>query len=151
MKKLAALLACFSFLYIVSCSSEKPTEPKLQESTINPNGDSELAIVMRHLHFEANRVKAQLESGEMVELDSLTTLIRLVETAEPTDGHVRDDEFMAFSNLLNKEMDKMHTDSNKVVEFNNIVSTCVSCHRNTCPGPIPKIKKLRIKEVAQNS
>ena len=68
-------------------------------------------------------------------------------TAIPTDSEVRDDgRFTSFADyyiftvkeLINSEEDKTSL-------YNNMIQACISCHEQICPGPVKRIKKLRIK------
>ena len=46
-------------------------------------------------------------------------------------------EWDALSHARTKDSARTH--------FNNAVNACVSCHQSYCPGPVARIKKLRIK------
>ena len=129
-----------------SCAQE--TEPKSQflhpDSIVNPNGDSELALVMRNLHFEADKVREKLANNEEADLTTLRALTIQLTTAEPTDSNVLDADYYMLSDMILKELNDIPESQDQVVEFNSMVSACVTCHRNTCPGPIDKINKLKI-------
>lgn len=138
-------LFIFSIIFFIACQEVQDAGTfKHPDEIVNPNGDSELAIVMRNIHFEANKVGRQLESGENVDLTKLLELSSLLKTSVPTDSSVLDDAYFAFSNSLESSVKKMNSED-AVIEFNNMVQTCVACHKNTCPGPIKKIQKLSIK------
>ena len=117
---------------------------KHPDEIVNPNGDSELAITMRNIHFEANKIGRALEAGEEVNLDSLKILAVKLSTSIPTDSNVLDEAYYSFSSRLESHVNKMESEE-AVVEFNSMVKTCVACHKNTCPGPIKKIQALKIK------
>ena len=114
------------------------------DSIVNPNGDSELALVMREIHFEANIVGRALESGQDVDLSKLKDLSKRMSTSVPTDSNVLDEVYYSFTTTLESHVKQIEEDS-AIVEFNSVVETCVACHKNTCPGPIEKIQKLKIK------
>ena len=61
----------------------------------------------------------------------------------------RDSVFFAFGNHFLTTYKTATEGSNEeaVVEsYNNIVQTCVTCHRSYCPGPVSRINKLRLAE-----
>ena len=62
---------------------------------------------------------------------------------DPTD---RNSGFEGFSRafLLNQQAVFSDKTTDKKEQFNVMVNACVACHKTTCIGPIPKIKKLLI-------
>jgi hypothetical protein len=124
-----------------SCSDQ---EKQNIEATNFPNKDSELAILMRDVVENTEKVKNQIVNGE--EIDFFIEFEKL-HTAIPTDSEVRDDgRFTSFADyyiftvkeLINSEEDKTSL-------YNNMIQACISCHEQICPGPVKRIKKLRIK------
>ena len=114
------------------------------DSIVNPNGDSELALVMRDIHYEANEVGRAIEIGREVDLTKLKDLSARLSTSVPTDSNVLDNAYYSFTSTLEGHVERMDTED-AVIEFNSVVETCVACHKNTCPGPIEKIQRLKIK------
>ena len=137
----AALISVFS----IACQEVQDASVfKHPDEIVNPNGDSELAIAMRNIHFEANIVGRAIESGEEVDLTKLRTLSKALSTSVPTDSNVLDEAYYSFAQNLEARVDRMNSED-ATMEFNEMVKTCVACHKNTCPGPITKIQKLKIK------
>ncbi len=134
-------------LFVIACKevTDAPAyEFRQPDEIVNPNGDSELAIVMRNIHFEANKVGRALENNDEVDLTELKSLAAQLSTAVPTDSTVLDDAYYSFSTNLEQRVERMESEE-AVIEFNEMVKTCVACHKNTCPGPISKIQKLKVK------
>ena len=132
-------------LFSISCQEVQDAAVfKNPDEIVNPNGDSELALVMRNIHFEANKVGRELEAGQEVDLTELRNLASQLTTSVPTDSNVLDEAYYSFAENLQKRVEKMESEE-AVVEFNEMVKACVACHKNTCPGPIQKIHKLKIK------
>ena len=148
MKRIALI---FSFtLALIACQEVQDARVQHEflhpDSIVNPNGDSELALVMREIHFEANNVGRAIESGEDVDLKKLSDLARRLSTSVPTDSNVLDEVYYSFATTLEGHVKRIaEEEDSAIVEFNSIVKTCVACHNNTCPGPIEKIQKLKIK------
>lgn len=133
------------FFSILACNEVRDARNfRSPDEIVNPNGDSELALVMREIHFEANRIGREIEEGEEVDLEKLKTLAAQLSTAEPTDPNETDENYYLFANKLEQKVEALESDE-IVVKYNEFVNTCIACHRNTCPGPIGKIRKLRIK------
>lgn len=142
-------------LFIVSCNqgkqAEKNTEAVIDESSVqvsetNPNGDSELAILMRTMFEEGEKIKTQIVSGEGNISPEYIEMIEKCHTAVPTDPDVKTEEFTAFNNLLSIEANKLLIPETDIkAGFNEMVNRCMDCHDTFCPGPMKRIRKLYIK------
>ena len=124
-----------------SCSNQ---EKQNIEATNFPNKDSELAILMRDVVENTEKVKNQIVNGE--EIDFFIEFEKL-HTAVPTDSEVRDDgQFTSFANNYIFTVKKLiNTNGDKKELYNTMIQSCVNCHQQICPGPVKRIKKLRIK------
>ena len=124
------------------------------DNQINPNGDSELAIVMRNLFDNSLEIKSHV-----IELDTLktnklpikliekfTNNLNLLHSAEPTDKNLRDDGvYQAFANVY-INTSKKFTNNLSHKNFNAMVNNCIQCHEKFCLGTIQKINKLYIRK-----
>lgn len=140
-------LRVFSLLIILcfACNSnnskaEEDCSPKI----INPNGDSELALLMRELYVFSDSIKIQSQQNRAIDTDKLKALLNNLTTATPTDSNVHGEVFNGFAEKMKWQLNNLKTDSNFVFHFNNMVNACVDCHNEFCPGPIKKINKLKI-------
>ncbi len=150
--------ALFLFLVLVigySCnSSERKNQQQIIEaenaievSAVNPNGDSELALLMRKLFDDAEAVKNKIEAETGNISINYIESIKNCRTAVPTDPDVQTPEFHAFNDLLIHEAELLLTaKENRADKFNAMVGRCIDCHTTICPGPIDKIKKLYISK-----
>jgi len=130
---------------VIALSCNKNQEQKKQDKTpLNPNGDSELAIVMRTMMESGKTMKAEVESNKTI--SKYPEEIKEVTTAKPTDGMIKDrNVFNGLANFYLATLDSMYIpaiDTKK--QFNHVVKSCVDCHESYCHGPIPAIKKLYI-------
>ncbi len=126
---------------------EKTCEEETQVSAINPNGDSELALLMRNLSYETDSLKQLIMNDEGNVSDEFIAELERVHTATPTDPTVKTAEFKAFNELLINQTKALQeaTDAEaKTEQFNQLVNRCIDCHQVVCPGPIKRIKKLII-------
>lgn len=146
---LKLILGCFLASFFFACSDNEEEEVTECEeptvSAINPNGDSELALLMRQLYLEADSIKQLIVNDEGTIPDEFITELEQVHFAIPTDKTVKTPEFKAFNELLiNQAKALQESTENRVEGFNQLVARCIDCHSSFCPGPIVKIKKLKI-------
>ncbi len=136
MKLFALLLPCIIFF---ACANEpKKVEP------INPNGDSELALLMREMESHWKTAKKALEDGKTVVAPDFSSLLH----AEPTDESMKMPSFEGFAQAYLaqiKALNETATKDQRNSAYNNIINACIVCHENSCSGPIPRIQKLLIK------
>jgi len=132
---LAAITAC-----------DRPA-PEPQPRPVSPNNDSELALLMREMFEDSERIKAQMIRG--VETLHATSLpqrdFAAIHAAIPTDSTVRGPVFTAFADAYLESVRQLEAaDSTSVFRFNRMVDQCMNCHTEFCPGPKKRIRKLYI-------
>lgn len=107
---------------------------------------SPLAALMRKMDAEMNIAKRMIlaENGNLS--DSVSLAYDSIKTATPTDPTVKTDVFagMADAFLFNVQALQKADPHNRKDIFNTTVSSCISCHQEFCPGPIVRIKKLKL-------
>ena len=145
------IIFAFLILSIFSACANEPKNPTSKDNTVttnlplNPNGDSELALLMRKMENHWKETKKSLEAGEeTIEIPDFSALL----TATPTDESMSIDELHGFAtSYLNqvKALKNAKGEEQKMA-YNNIINGCIMCHENSCSGPIPRIQKLLIKE-----
>ena len=135
------------FLCLISCNNSKPSsdsEILNKKVAINfPNKDSELAILMRELFNDSKKIKQQIQEGENPEFFVEFTKLH---SAVPTDSTVREDGvYTSFADIfINSVEDLLSCKINKTKQYNFMIQKCLDCHKQICPGPVKKIKKLLI-------
>lgn len=130
-----------------SCNKEESScaFDEVKVSAINPNGDSELALLMRQMFEQGEDIKELITNNEGNITQEYIDELERIHTATPTDPEVKTPEFKAYTELMIQEANTLFSnDSNKVKGFNNLVNRCIDCHQTFCPGPIKRIKKLTI-------
>ncbi len=137
------IMAITMGVIIMSCAKTTEADKK-EKAPLNPNGDSELAIVMRTMMESGKTMKAEVEGNQPI--SKYPEEIKTITTAKQTDGMIEDrNVFNGLANFYLATLDSMYipaTDTKK--QFNHVVKSCVDCHENYCHGPIPAIKKLYI-------
>ncbi|GIV41595.1 MAG: hypothetical protein KatS3mg034_0905 [Vicingaceae bacterium] len=135
-------LAVYSLVLFFSCThqQEKPVEKQSAKQVFNPNGDSEMALIMREMYDMAENWKR----NEKID----TTFIEKIKNfhhKKPTDPSVLDSGFVAFALSLNNQAELLKQQGFDKDLFNSFVNKCMDCHTIYCPGPKRKIAKLYIK------
>jgi len=131
------------FLILLPVALFSCKQPINHERSVNPNGDSELALLMRNMFNESDSLKRLVLAGQR-----LTGLRRFKEihSAIPTDPEVTGPVFEAFAiNYIESIKALEKSDSLKVFNFNKMVDQCMNCHTEFCPGPKKRIKQLYIR------
>lgn len=109
---------------------------------LNPNGDSELALLMRDMakHLETESVR--LKNGEIQgDYPFSFEKIRNAKPSDPKSISGNFDEFAMMYLAALKDYHKSNAGRSAITTYNNLVKSCVNCHQNECPGPIKKIEK----------
>jgi hypothetical protein len=102
---------------------------------------------MRHLEKQAQAWRDTVANGGTVALQP--EVLDSLFTATPTDGKIKDSVlFTNLGNLFKQDVMKLSTSAPQDLSshYNLMVTACVNCHRNFCPGPIKRIEKLRLSE-----
>lgn len=142
-KQLLIFGAFLILLFAFACSTE---EPKVKESAktgiMFPNDDSELAILMRFMYEDMERVKKEIEKGRRasIEFDPEEMF-----TAEPTDSaQVSTDHYKAFGKSFIAAYNAFHQANTEDLarQYDVLVQSCMTCHQSVCPGPMRRIENL---------
>lgn len=141
------LLGCLWVPFFISCSGTKSNVESSGQivSDNNPNEDSELTLLMRKIYDEADSIKATIKVGTGTITQEFIDELELVHGATPSKPQLSNPTFSAFNELMILEAKSLQSDSLNIKEgFNKLVNRCIECHKTFCPGPIPRIKKLKI-------
>ena len=110
----------------------------------NPNGSSELAQLMRDMQqYTSDAKKAVLANKAPAPYPSD---FERLHTAKMTKGMSKSEHYDAFADMYitNVKSYAASASKDRVTAYNNMVTSCISCHSQHCPGPTPMIKKLLI-------
>lgn len=140
---LQRLLIPLMLTIFLGCKQKMKESPSQHALFINPNGDSELALLMREMFTESDSLRnLVLEAKELSGLRKFET----IHSAVATDPSVRGPVFDAFSDAYINSIKKLEkADTSTVFNFNRMVDQCMNCHTEFCPGPRKRIKKLYIR------
>ena len=114
--------------------------------SLNPNGDSELAILMRDMYNDGMVTKKELLEGKVPDV---RTKFHEVHTAKATEPEkVATPDYNAFATAYEAKVKSFleSTEANKVEAYHTMVDACMNCHKSICPGPTVRIKHLYLSE-----
>jgi len=146
----------FIFLFLLSaCSQHKTVDGQnksncMKPDSINPNGTSELAKLMRNMHSHAALIRENIMNDRS--LDTFPVSFQKIFTAKATDSTVRSRVFDGFSeNYLNslQNLYSVKDGATRKHAFNEMVDNCITCHNQYCTGPVKVISKLKIGEAGK--
>lgn len=116
-------------------------------TVVNPNGASELAILMRQMQEYSSAEKKRVLND--MKPTVMPRSFENIGTAKITEGMHRSDNYDTFAGLYLDQV-KAYLNAGKgeerVSAYNNMVATCLACHSEHCPGPVPVIRKLMINK-----
>lgn len=148
MKIYAILTTLLVLFYLGACSqidqksseSDRPTP-----SQANPNGDSELALLMREMFEESYEMKKLLQEGKKLPSIKKFEKIHTAVATEPEKA--ASEEYQLFAKSYQQLLQNLENakPEHRVESFNQVVTGCMNCHRALCPGPMVRIKKLYVK------
>lgn len=132
-------------ILIVGLAACGPQQESKKQKPLNPNGDSELALLMRDMFEESDSLKQLVVDGKQL---SGLKKYQDIHSAIPTDPTVTGPVFEAFAEAYIQSIKALETaDSSSVFNFNHMVDQCMNCHTEFCPGPKKRIKKLYIEGI----
>ncbi len=125
-----------------SCQEQSCTNEAKRQAPINPNGDSELALVMRQLTEEADAIKSEIEAGQPIEFTVDHEAILRAHATEPEKAN--SPTYKAFAKLYLQSIEDLHSAKPAQIPelYDKMIDGCINCHKSLCPGPVVRIKKL---------
>jgi len=140
-------------IFASACSDTETSQPErkteVNKTSVTPKKQSgvlyvpsELALLMRKMYDNMEFAGKQINSGIEIS-DSLVTGYETILTAEATNPDEIDSKFYGFANGWLGEIEVLRNEKS-LENYNAIMNACVNCHQSYCPGPIPKIKRLKI-------
>lgn len=127
-------------LGLAFCGGE-PNHPQAKLAPPQPNHSSELAIAMRAMDDElvsllARHAEEYAWDGAALTPMDLTQLM-------PTDSSMLVEGYTAFAMAFGKHIEAFNAAPGPDT-YSDVVSGCLSCHMQACPGPIERINKRRL-------
>ncbi|MBL7896814.1 MAG: hypothetical protein JNK50_16060 [Bacteroidia bacterium] len=152
--KLVIWTLIFVGLLLLNCSREREAKIETTEKTdsttcakplVNPNGDSELALLMRAMRDTTKSFKEMIMAGKVP--TKFPDVFLKIHSAQPTDNETKKPSFNGFADGYLAALKNLSSsdDLNVKVNYNALVQACENCHSEHCPGPLGTIRKLKLK------
>jgi hypothetical protein len=136
-----ALLLLFAVI-LVNCN-DQPAPPTKQK--LNPNEESELALLMRDMASRLDSEKIRVNQGLLP--GTYPIAFDKIKSAVPTTTKELGTDFINYADLYLKRLNEYHS-TNEITlvkeRYNNLVQSCAGCHQVECPGPLKRIEKMKI-------
>ena len=130
---------------IISCSN---TTKECEEKPLNPNGDSELAVVMRNLYLNTLDIKKEIIKHpnssinhilQKETIEKFTKNYLAINTAKPTEKDLRKNGiYNGYADLYINSVENFLNNKTKK-KYNLMVNNCIQCHERFCFGAINTI------------
>lgn len=134
------------FIVLLVLNSCKPNEQnKPSTEALIMVEQSEMALLMNQMYAYNESIRYYINKGDLQE--EFPEFFNKILTAQLTDPSDRNEEFTEDALQFITTQKTLHSNSNMDLKlrYNNAVNACISCHQQTCIGPIPRIEKLFIK------
>lgn len=127
-----------------SCDKELGTSVEKKEK-LQMYEPSELAVLMKTMYAENLHWKAEILKGNIPK--DFPEEYRKMHTATSVNKSAGTDFYNATASQYLESIEALNqaTPHSAKEKYNQMVGMCVQCHRNICPGPVPKINKLLIE------
>ena len=112
----------------------------LIKSARNPNGDSELAVLMRQFVDDVREARTLLEAGQPVKnLYPTYRQMRCMWLTKPDERNANfDGRAIAFLGVVQAYDSKPGKET-----YNGIINGCIACHSQSCGGPLDFIDSMK--------
>jgi len=149
MKQSCLLIILLAAMYSSDCYGQqsevmKSSSEQNSVTPLNPNGDSELALLMRSMYDDGMEMKSAIKNGEAPK--SHIDISQLYTSEPSVRGKVDSPEYQAFALAYEAAfvgLGKAQVDK-KEHAYKALVNSCIACHKSVCPGPIVRIEKMKL-------
>lgn len=148
MKKVIIIIALIAG--VLAFQAIRPESGLIEKATadtidVNPNGSSELSLLMRDMQKYTNQAKADLKAGKSPA--PFPAAFNKLFTAKISENNTKSDFYNQFGELYISSVKNYasSTAENRIETYNNMVNACLACHSQHCPGPVPVIKKMKVE------
>lgn len=125
-----------------SLSNDSAVSCESPSSTRYPNQDKPMALMMRQMADNAQKMKNKLEADEKIDAAEFP-FIRF-HLVEPTDPNVLQPQFYENARTF-QEAHKALVNAPQAKQkemYTAYINQCINCHQTYCSGPLKRIRKL---------
>lgn len=131
----------FILLILLGCGQSGTNVPSGAVSKGEIQKTSEGAVLMRSMEQLIKLHGQAVAENKSVPIEA--EVFKSFKTCQLTDSTVRDAGFKLRVDTIISLLHAASNNRSKEVH-NSLVNYCVKCHENYCPGPISRIKKLKV-------
>lgn len=134
---------------MASCQSEESCDTPPENTTATASSDaSELSLLMRDMFADTWKARQAIRKGEAPNLDFAK--LKRIHDAVATDPEkvthpafaTMSDAYLATVKALNATQEA----EKRPAVYTRMIQGCETCHKQFCPGPLVRIKKLHLPE-----
>jgi hypothetical protein len=118
----------------------------LIQTARNPNGQSELAALMRTMQADLQAARAAIGRGERV--SPMLARHRKIRCSWPTQASDRDQAFDVNAQGYLRAIERLQTSppdkDRAAAAFDGVLDACRTCHERVCSGALAAVEALRI-------
>lgn len=139
-----------ALVVLISCGKKdeaklETTEEQQENKTFEMYQFSEMALLMEQMYVDNERLKEKIINGE--DLGDFPEHFVKIHTAGMTDPSDNDDFYQEHAEIFLKAQQMIYKEPENASEhYNTAINACIQCHQVKCGGPVPRIKKLLIKQ-----
>jgi cytochrome c556 len=128
-----------------ACKDQVAEKQACEVKSLNPNGDSELALLMREMTKRTEAMSAALKNGTA--FPEKPQGFEKIINAVRTDSTIEQGPYEAYAKGWLGALDRLYSapEANRKEMFNALVSNCESCHQAYCHGPLERIAKMHAR------
>jgi hypothetical protein len=143
MKTIIASALLAPILWLAACAGDPAANAEATKNKIfNPNGDSELALLMRDMFDDCMAMKEAIERDEAPTFSHDPQAIFTAHATEPDKAASPEYHALGKAYLAAARAYESAAPEERKAYFQGLVHTCMACHEQLCPGPTRKIKRL---------
>jgi len=136
MKALSIFSAIILTTLLFACNNKEA-----DKGIMYSNDDSELTMVMREMFDYYAGVKKDIQDGNVPKEFKTFEDIHTAVSTEPEKA--QSDLYKAMAQVYADAANRLNDDNVDINKaYNEMVDHCMNCHKQMCPGPTVKIKKL---------
>lgn len=148
MKSIVVFFLLVSFVGAFYSCQEHSTESQAAcapGDSLNPNGQSELAGLMREMVAHAEACRNFLDGNGT--FPAYPVSVKRLKTAAPTKPDMKEGPYDQLADVYLSSLEQLYGASKEgqKEKYQFVVNACQGCHLSFCPGPLKKIETLHLK------
>lgn len=144
--KVVLILASLAFLHSCTLDNRVEDQPAKTDHSVqlNPNGDSELAKLMREMAVFMESTKERLLKNDS--LLKFPDTFSQIHTAQRTPGMADENTMRLMGSTYLTSLQELYKakPGDRKEHYSAAVHACITCHESVCPGPLKRIGTMQI-------